>query len=220
MTTRTETIETVAAILFGRDKQGKPEKGWVAKLARALDMTPTAVHKTLEKDESPVFDRKLIALIERERTRMTNDVTTLSEILWSPFNIDRPVLPPIISLEQREAEADAERAKYGLVDPPLYEDEEIDSFHRAKGIYKEYVRGYSYSICFDTYETQKIALSCAQGEGQKGQIQHAYWNVEKDTSKMRQRMEERGLSVAPLGKRYIDGPTIYRISQKGGNSNA
>ncbi|WEJ32752.1 hypothetical protein [Devosia sp. SD17-2] len=212
--TRTDTIETVAGILFGRDKAGKPEKGWVAKLARKLDMTPTAVHKTLEKDESPVFDRKLIALIERERTRMTNDVTMLSEILWSPFNIDLPTPPPIMPLAQREAEVDAERAKYGLVDPPLYEDEG-HQHQRAKGIRKEHGGSYGFSICFDTRETEKIALSCAQGEGQKWQIQRASWDVENDTSKMRERMEERGLSVEPLGKRYIDGPTIYRISQRG-----
>ncbi|MBF0678425.1 MAG: hypothetical protein IR164_05725 [Devosia sp.] len=74
---------------------------------------------------------------------------------------------------------------------------------------------YGFSICFDTRETEKIALSCAQGEGQKWQIQRASWDVENDTSKMRERMEERGLSVEPLGKRYIDGPTIYRISQRG-----
>lgn len=74
---RIETIQAVAAILFGRDPDGAAEKGWQAKLARALGMHKTAIGKTLELDSSPVFDRKLADLVAARRVQMLKDFEDL-----------------------------------------------------------------------------------------------------------------------------------------------
>lgn len=74
---RNDTIMKVAAILFGRDTVGGPEKGWQAKLARALGMHKTAIGKTLELDSSPVFDRKLADVISARRVQMLKDFDEL-----------------------------------------------------------------------------------------------------------------------------------------------
>lgn len=74
---RNEIIAAVAAILFGRDSDGGPEKGWQAKLARALGMHKTAIGKTLDLDASPVFDRKLADVISARRVQMLKDFDEL-----------------------------------------------------------------------------------------------------------------------------------------------
>lgn len=78
--TRKERIETVAAIIFGRAADGGPEKGWMSKLARALDITEGAVRSTLTKDESRIFDRKLQELVEAHRVQMLRDIPVLDEL--------------------------------------------------------------------------------------------------------------------------------------------
>lgn len=77
---RIETIQAVAAILFGRDSDGAPEKGWQAKLARALGMHKTAIGKTLAVDASPVFDRKLADLVAERRAKMLKDFEDLETL--------------------------------------------------------------------------------------------------------------------------------------------
>lgn len=78
--TRRETIETVASVLFGRSPDGGPEAGWVAKLARAMGVSATAIHKTLEKPESPVFDRKLHGFVDARIEQMERDLSALKGI--------------------------------------------------------------------------------------------------------------------------------------------
>ena len=77
---RNDTIMKVAAILFGRDPDGGPEKGWQAKLARALGMHKTAIGKTLELAASPVFDRKLADLVAERRAKMLKDFEDLETL--------------------------------------------------------------------------------------------------------------------------------------------
>lgn len=77
---RNETIQAVAAILFGRDAAGAPEKGWQAKLARAMSLHKTAIGKTLDLDSSPVFDRKLADVISERRVQMHADLKRLEEL--------------------------------------------------------------------------------------------------------------------------------------------
>ena len=74
---RNEIIAAVAAILFGRDVAGAPEKGWQAKLARAMGLHKTAIGKTVELDASPVFDRKLADLVAARRVQMLKDFEDL-----------------------------------------------------------------------------------------------------------------------------------------------
>lgn len=74
---RNDTIQRVAAILFGRDPDGAPEKGWQAKLARAMGLHKTAIGKTLDLDSSPVFDRKLADLVAARRVQMLKDFDEL-----------------------------------------------------------------------------------------------------------------------------------------------
>jgi hypothetical protein len=76
---RTEIIAEIAAALFGRAADGGPEKGWMAKLSRAMGVTPAAVRQTLAKDSSPVFDRKLCDLIEKRQRRLRQDAIGLLE---------------------------------------------------------------------------------------------------------------------------------------------
>lgn len=74
---RNDAIAAVAAILFGRDAAGAPEKGWQAKLARAMGLHKTAIGKTLAVDASPVFDRKLADLVAERRAKMLKDFEDL-----------------------------------------------------------------------------------------------------------------------------------------------
>lgn len=108
------------------------------------------------------------------------------------------------------------RTKHGLIDaPPVYEVEpDFDrpfGWQKPKGLYCQTPTRY---IVFDTPETEKIAIKCAQGQGQKWEVETGHWRVEEDKSKMRQRMEGAGLEFTPLGREYLNSPVIYRISQK------
>lgn len=78
--TRKERIELVAAIIFGRAADGGPEKGWMSKLARALDITEGAVRSTLTKDESPIFDRKLQDLVHAHSVTIIENARLLDEL--------------------------------------------------------------------------------------------------------------------------------------------
>ncbi len=74
---RSETIAEIAAALFGRAPDGGPETGWMAKLSRALGVTPATVRQTLPKEKSPVFDRKLGDLIDQRQRQLRQDAIAL-----------------------------------------------------------------------------------------------------------------------------------------------
>lgn len=67
-------------------------------------------------------------------------------------------------------------------------------------------------IVFDTFETEQIAVSCTRSIGQRAEIEDGFWRVDEDNSKLRQRIEAKGLHFEPLGRPYINSSTVYLIS--------
>lgn len=85
---RQRRIELVAMICFGHDPvdPGQPIRGWQARLSKAMGMGRTAVHDTLKKGESAVFDRKLRVFVAGRRIAMMEEIEaliTIEQILGS-----------------------------------------------------------------------------------------------------------------------------------------
>lgn len=84
--TREDHIKSAAGILFGRLPDGEPEKGWMAKLARAMGVSEGTVRATLKIDRhSMPFDDQLADLIMDRSIQMRHDIKALDE-LYLCFN--------------------------------------------------------------------------------------------------------------------------------------
>ena len=79
---RQKRIELVARICFGHDPAdpSQPIPGWQARLSKAMGMGRTAVHDTLKRGESKVFDRKLRAFVVGRRIEMAKEMQALETI--------------------------------------------------------------------------------------------------------------------------------------------
>lgn len=77
---RAARIELAAALMFGRDEHGGAEKGWRAKLARAMSTRVSTIASTLEQQVSPPFDRKLYPLLRTRAAQMRIDADTLESL--------------------------------------------------------------------------------------------------------------------------------------------
>ncbi len=79
---RVQRIELAAAILFGRDAEGRPEKGWRAKLARLLDRHVANISRTLDEPTARGYtiDRLLFPKLRERAQQMVADADTLNEL--------------------------------------------------------------------------------------------------------------------------------------------
>lgn len=78
---RAQRIETLAAIAFGRDPEtGTAQRGWQARLARAIGVSRAAISDTLPLANSGPMDRKLAAYCLELRLQMLRDIERLAEL--------------------------------------------------------------------------------------------------------------------------------------------
>lgn len=93
------------------------------------------------------------------------------------------------------------RQKHGLIDtPPVYADQpDASPFLNTEKKEKPLYAGLSAPrrhIVFDSCQSEEVALRCAHGEGQKVLIRNGIMDVERDKSKLRQRIEDAGLHAS------------------------
>ncbi|WP_116654000.1 hypothetical protein [Pelagibacterium sediminicola] len=122
--TRRQRIEALAAIAFGRAEDGRPEKGWQRKLARAIGAASSTITATLDLDhDSPPMDRKLAAYARELRTTIADSMAEL-ERLEIEFG-DTPIEPrrnTLMTFEDFKSSAparDTVRALIGLDIEPI-----------------------------------------------------------------------------------------------------
>ena len=67
-----------------------------------------------------------------------------------------------------------------------------------------------FSIVWQDYETQALAVHHARGAGQRAMLEGSFWNVDREPSRLRQRLEDAGFTFEVLD----GGPfssRVYRI---------
>jgi hypothetical protein len=65
------------------------------------------------------------------------------------------------------------------------------------------------SIVWEDMETERLALPYARS-GQPVLLENAFWNVDRDKSKLRERLEKAGFTFEPI-EQLADGSHVYRI---------
>ncbi len=67
-----------------------------------------------------------------------------------------------------------------------------------------------FSIIWQDYQTQNLALKHARGAGQRAMLEGAFLDVDREPSRLRQRLEDAGFTFEALDSSHF-GSRVYRI---------